>query len=93
MELAEGLYLFVTLALVVAGLTMVTLALQAYRHTERYAMIHLSIGFSLVVAAAVATSISAFLTEFTATPSLLTVNNGLTALGFVFVVYSLITYR
>ena len=93
MELAEGLYLLVTLGLVVAGLTMVTLALQASRQTERYAMIHLSIGFSLVVAAAVATSISAFLTEFTATPSLLTVNNGLTALGFVFVVYSLITYR
>ncbi|QHS17042.1 DUF7521 family protein [Halopenitus persicus] len=93
MELVEGLYLLVTLGLVVAGLTMVTLALQAYRQTERYAMIHLSIGFSLVVAAAVATSISAFLTEFTATPSLLTVNNGLTALGFVFVVYSLVTYR
>ncbi|MFC6615154.1 hypothetical protein ACFQAS_09355 [Halopenitus salinus] len=93
MQPMEGLYLLATAGLVVAGLTMVALALRAYQETERRAMIHLSIGFALIVAAAIATSVSAFVTDFTGTRSLLTVNSGLTGVGFSFVVYSLITYR
>lgn len=93
MLLVEGLYLFATAALAVAGLTMVGLALQTYLDTSRQAMIHLSVGFTLVVGAAIATSVSAFLTGFNGVRSLLLVNTGLTASGFSFVVYSLVSYE
>jgi hypothetical protein len=55
-------------------------------------MIHISLGFSLIAAAAIATAISAFINDFTGVRSLLLVNNGLASLGFIFVVYSLIIY-
>ncbi|MGZ0747951.1 MULTISPECIES: DUF7521 family protein [unclassified Haloparvum] len=93
MNFVEILYLLATAALVVTGLTMVGLALQSYLDTSRRAMIHLSIGFTLVVGAAVATSVSAFLTSFEGVRSLLLVNTGFTASGFTFVVYSLVSYE
>lgn len=93
MLLVEILYFLATAALVVAGLTMVGLALQTYLDTSRRAMIHLSIGFTLVVGAAIATSVSAFLTSFQGVRSLLLVNTWFTASGFTFVVYSLVTYE
>jgi hypothetical protein len=37
--------------------------------------------------------ISAFLTGFSGTRSLLLVNSGLTTFGFLFVMYSLVTYE
>ncbi|MFB6235675.1 MAG: hypothetical protein ABEH81_07020 [Halopenitus sp.] len=93
MIFVEILYLLATVALVVTGLTMVGLALQTYLDTSRRAMIHLSIGFTLVVGAAIATSVSAFLTSFEGVRSLLLVNTGFTASGFSFVVYSLVSYE
>lgn len=93
MLLVEALYAVATAALVVAGLTMVGLALRTYLNTSRRAMIHLSIGFTLVVGAAIATSVSAFLTGFDGVRSLLLVNTGFTASGFTFVIYSLVSYE
>lgn len=88
----ELLYAISTLVFVVAGLTMVGMAVRAYVQTSRRAMLHLSIGFSLAVAGAAATMISAFLTDFDGVRSLLLVNSGLTTIGYLFVMYSLVIY-
>jgi glycerol uptake facilitator-like aquaporin len=79
--------------LIMAGGVMVWMALRAYRETLRRAMIHLSIGFALVVAATASTVISTYLNGFDPARSLLLVNNGITSLGYLFVVYSLVTYE
>jgi ABC-type Na+ efflux pump permease subunit len=89
----ELLYAVTTLVFVVAGLTMVGMGIRAYVQTTRTAMLHLSIGFSLAVAGAAATMISAFQNNFQGTRSLLLVNTGLTTLGFLFVMYSLVIYE
>ncbi|WP_436934209.1 DUF7521 family protein [Halovenus marina] len=89
----ELLYAVTTLIFVVAGLTMVGMGIRAYVQTSRTAMLHLSIGFTLAVAGAAATMISAFQNNFQDTQSLLLVNTGLTTLGFLFVMYSLVIYE
>ena len=89
----EILYSISTLIFVVAGLTMVGMAIRAYVQTSRQAMLHLSLGFSLAVAGAAATMISAFLNDFTGARSSLLVNSGLTTFGYLFVMYSLVTYE
>jgi len=91
--IVETLYALTTLVFVVAGLVMVGMAVRAYVHTNRRAMMHLSLGFSLAVAGAAATMISAFLMDFEGVRSLLLVNSGLTTFGFIFVMYSLVTYE
>lgn len=88
--IVESLYVLFSATLTVAGLAMVGLAVRAYSDTGRQSMMHLSIGFSLVVAAAVGTTISAFLTEFAHARSLLTVNYVLTTIGYLFVMYSIV---
>jgi len=92
MLVVEYLYLAATAVLVVSGLTMVGMAIRAYLQTSRRAMIHVSLGFGLIAAAAIATAISAFVTDFRGVRSLLLVNNGLSSLGFILVVYSLVVY-
>jgi hypothetical protein len=92
MLVVEYLYIAATGILVLSGLTMVGMAIKAYLQTTRRAMIHVSLGFGLIVAAAIATAISAFLNDFTGVRSLLLVNNGISSLGFIFVVYSLVVY-
>ncbi|MFB6164993.1 MAG: hypothetical protein ABEJ31_07525 [Haloarculaceae archaeon] len=92
MPTVEILYALSTLVFVVAGLTMVGMAIRAYVKTSRQAMLHLSLGFSLAVAGAAATMISAFLNNFEGVKSLLMVNSGLTTFGYLFVMYSLVTY-
>jgi len=91
--IVEVLYAVSTLVFVVAGLTMVGMAIRAYVQTSRNAMLHLSLGFSLAVAGAAATMISAFLNNFEGAKSLLLVNSGLTTFGYLFVMYSLVTYE
>ena len=91
--IVESLYALSTLVFVVAGLVMVGMGMRAYVQTSRRAMMHLSLGFSLAVAGAAATMISAFLTNFEGVRSLLLVNSGLTTFGFIFVMYSLVTYE
>jgi hypothetical protein len=89
----ELLYAVLTLIFIVAGLTMVGMAMRAYVQTSRQAMLHLSLGFALAVAGAVATMISAFLNDFQQTQSLLLVNSALTTFGYLFVMYSLVSYE
>lgn len=90
MTLIELLYLVFSGTLAAAGLTMVGMAVRAYAQTERRPMVHLSIGFALIVGAAVATTISAFWNDFQNPQTLLTVNYFVTTLGFVFIVLSLV---
>ncbi len=85
MEIA---YVVLSVTLVVVGLTLVGMAARAYIQTENRAMLLLSIGFSFVVAAAVATTFSAFLTDFSRSRLLLTVNYAVTTIGYVFIVSS-----
>ncbi|WP_251343833.1 DUF7521 family protein [Haloplanus halophilus] len=92
MLVVEYLYFAATGVLVLSGMTMVGMAIKAYLQTTRRSMIHISLGFSLIAAAAIATAISAFINDFTGVRSLLLVNNGIASLGFIFVVYSLIIY-
>ena len=89
----ELLYAGTTLMFIVAGLTMVGMAIRAHVETGRMAMLHLSVGFSLAVAGAAATMISAFLTDFQGARSLLLVKSSLFTFGFLFVMYSLVTYE
>ena len=92
-SIVEILYAVSTLVFVVAGLTMVGMGIRAYVQTARTAMLHLSLGFSLAVAGSAATMISAFLMGFDGVRSLLLVNSGFTTFGFLFVMYSLVTYE
>jgi hypothetical protein len=89
----EILYAVTTLVFVVAGLTMAGKAGRAYLQTSRNAMLHLCLGFALVVAGAAATMISAFQLDFQSVRSLLLVNSGFTTFGFLFIMYSLVTYE
>ncbi|WP_435181901.1 DUF7521 family protein [Halorussus sp. AFM4] len=88
MQPMEIAYVVLSATLVVVGLTLVGMAARAYIQTENRAMLLLSIGFSFVVAAAVATTFSAFLTDFSRSRLLLTVNYAVTTIGYVFIVSS-----
>lgn len=92
MALVELLFVLTSILLGFAGIGLVVLALRAYSKTSRRAMIHLSIGFTLIVAAALTTMVSALMTDFTSVRSILLVNNGITVMGYVFVMYSLVSY-
>lgn len=92
MQMIEHLYLVSSALFVVAGVAMVGMAIRAYLQTARQAMVHLSLGFVLIVAATAATAISAFLTNFQGVRSLLLVNSSISTFGYLFVVYSLISY-
>lgn len=92
MPIIELLYAISTLVFVATGLTMVGMAMRAYVQTSRSAMLHLSLGFALAVAGAAATMIGAFANDFQGVRSLLLVNSGLTTFGFLFMMYSLVTY-
>lgn len=93
MTLVEMGYLLFGGVSAAAGATMVGLSAKAYWQTGRREMFHLSIGFTLIVAAVVATLISGHLSGFAAPRVLLTVQYALTTIGFLFIVYSLITTR
>ncbi|USZ69865.1 hypothetical protein NGM10_15790 (plasmid) [Halorussus salilacus] len=88
MQPMEVTYVVLSVALVVVGLALVGMAARAYVQTERRSMLFLTVGFSLVVAAAVATTFSAFLTEFSESRLLLTVNYAVTTVGYLFIVTS-----
>ncbi|MFB6094345.1 MAG: hypothetical protein ABEJ77_05335 [Halanaeroarchaeum sp.] len=83
-------YVATSVVLATAGLTMVGLATYAYMRTGRSEMLSLAIGFSLVVAAAIATTVSAFLDGFSNPRVLLTVHNAIATIGYAFVIYSVI---
>lgn len=92
MAVLETMYLLATVALVGVGLTLVGLAVRAYQQTERRAMIHLSVGFALVVTAAATTAVGALATDFANVRSLLLANTGISTVGYIFIVYSIVRY-
>ncbi|MFC7073703.1 hypothetical protein ACFQJ7_15105 [Halovenus rubra] len=89
----ELLYAVVTLVFIIASLTMVGMAVRAYVQTARTAMLHLAVGFSLAVAGAAATLISAFYSGFENAQMLLLVKSSFFTIGFLFVIYSLLVYE
>ncbi len=89
MQPIELLYIIFSGTVIASGLVMAGMAVQAYTHTERRSMIYLSVGFTLIVAAATATTISAFVNDFQNPRTLLTVNYFVTTLGFIAVILSL----
>jgi Na+/phosphate symporter len=92
MTLAEPLFVLLSIGLAVVGLSIVGAAVRAYAETERRGMIHLSLGFTLVVGATVATVLGALITDFEHTRTLLVVNNGFSMAGYAFVAYSIASY-
>ena len=87
----EGLYLVFSVGLVAAGLSLVGAAVRAYIATERQAMIYLSVGFALIVAATVSTALGAIINDFQNVRTLLLVNNGFSMGGYLFVLYSVVS--
>ena len=87
----EVVYVALSAALVVAGLALVALAARAYLETQHQSMFLLAVGFAFVVAAAVATTFSAFVTGFGESRTLLTVNYAVTTVGYLFIVVSVRT--
>lgn len=92
MEFAEALYLIISSIYIVAGLALMNMGVQSYRETRKSAMMYLSMGFCLIVVAVMLTVVSALATGFQDGRSLLLVQNGISTLGFLFVVYSVIIY-
>lgn len=90
MSTIELAYWLFTGTLALAGLTMVGAAARAYLITERTEMLFLSVGFSLVVAAVLATAISGLLSGFTAPRTMFTVQYAVMTAGFAFVIYSIV---
>ncbi|SIR81819.1 hypothetical protein SAMN05421858_3931 [Haladaptatus litoreus] len=88
MQVIEITYIVLSAVLAATGLTMVGLAMRAYLQTNRRSMLVLCIGFSILVAAAIATTFSAFLYDFQNSRVLLTVNYGVSTIGYLFVIYS-----
>ncbi len=89
----EFVYVLFSIALSLSGLAMVALAANAYLQTERREMLLLSLGFSIIVAAAIATTVSAFSQDFQNAIVLLTVNDALTTIGYLFVIASVVGDR
>lgn len=63
------------------------MATRAYANTEREELFYLAIGFTFVVAAIIATTVTAFLANFQGVDIILTVNYGLQTMGYVLVIY------
>lgn len=93
MAVLDPLFLMVTVGLVLAGLVMVGAGVRAYRQTGRRVMLYLSVGFGLVVTATVATALGLLIMNVRDGQTLLLVNNGFSMFGYIFVVYSVFSYR
>lgn len=93
MNLLDVAFVAVSVIMMIAGLVMVGAAIRAYIETERRVMIHLSLGFTLIVAATVATVMSVLLLGFERPRRLLMVNNGFSMFGYLFVIYSVMMFE
>ncbi len=68
---------------------MVAFAVRAYYRTSRPALFHLSVGFTCLVSASLATTISAFLLDFQGIRYLLSVNYLISTIGYLFIIFQL----
>lgn len=87
----EVAYLLFSGTLAAAGFTMVGMAVHAYQQTERREMFHLSVGFALIVAGVLSTTITTHIQGFDQPQLLLSVQYAVMSLGFLFVIYSIVT--
>jgi hypothetical protein len=87
----ELVYVTASVALSLSGLAMVAFAANAYLQTRRREMLLLALGFCIVVAAAIATTVSAFAQDFQNAILLLTVNYAFTTVGYLFIIGSVIS--
>lgn len=79
--IVETLYGLFSVVVSVVGLLLVAMATQAYARTQRGELFYLAIGFTFVVAAMIATTVTAFLADFQGIRIVLTVNYGLQTIG------------
>lgn len=89
----DAVFVGVSVVLALAGLAMVGAALRAYVQTERRVMLHLSIGFTIIAAASLATVLTVVFNGFQYPQRLLVVNNGFSVFGYLFVIYSVVGFR
>lgn len=92
MPSVELIFVSFSVLIAVAGLVLVGAAAKAYLQTHQRVMLHLSVGFALIVAAAVSTAFGVHLNHFENMNTLLVVNNGFSMCGYLFVVYSVVSY-
>ena len=90
MATIELAYWLFTGALALAGLAMVGAAARAYIATQRTEMLSLSVGFSLVVAAVLATAISGLLSGFSNPQVMFTAQYAVMTVSFAFIIYSIL---
>lgn len=83
----EAIYALFSVVVSVVGLTLVGFATRAFAKTGRKELMYIAIGFTFVVAAMVATTVTAFLQDFQGIDVILTVNYAMTTVGFVMVIY------
>ncbi|MFB6301170.1 MAG: hypothetical protein ABEH65_13020 [Halobacteriales archaeon] len=89
MRTVDILYLITSVFLVLGLGILIRHAVQTYREATDEVFLHLAIGFTLIVGATLATSISALVTDF-ATPRLLLLSqNTIATIGYLFIVVSL----
>ena len=92
MDVMNTLYLVSTAAMLVTVLLLVAIAVRAYMETSNRTMLQLTIGFTFIAAAKEATAVSAYKTDFANPQRLLLVDNAIMTVGFLILVYSLLTY-
>jgi hypothetical protein len=86
-------YGVMTLLLALGGLTILGMAVRAYRRTGQRSLVLLGLGFGLTVAGGVATLLSGLLTGFESPRLLLFSHSIISTVGFVVIVYSLLTFE
>lgn len=91
--LAEVLLILTTLGIAVAGLAMVGFASRAYANSPTRGMAALAVGFTLIVGASIATSVSAILTGFEGIRSIVLFQTSLTFVGYVVIGYAVYSFR
>jgi hypothetical protein len=92
MTSVEMIFVLFSVLIAVAGIVLVAAATRAYLQTRHRVMLHLSVGFALIVAAAVSTAFGVHFNHFENVNTLLVVNNGFSMCGYLFVVYSVVSY-
>ena len=92
MDPAASSYVLSSTVLAGAGLAIVAHGVRAYRATERRAMLHVAIGFTLLAATAIVTGTTAYTSGLGFSRSTLLFERGLASLGVLVVLYSLVTY-
>ena len=83
----EIIYAIFSVVVSIVGLMLVAIATRAYARTERPELLYIAIGFTVVVATMISTTITAFLMAFQGIEFILTVYYGLTTVGFLFIIY------